>query len=323
MRWREYIGRVFRIVMFAGLLVLAYVYRQEISQSAADMARLDTSVILVLPLFVLWNYLASIGWRALHSVLARGSSPSAWRLSMIRLQAQALNLVLPLASVGGEVLRATMLSRHSSHVAGSTSAVVLDKIADSAAGVAFSLFGIMVGFASLRDGVLVVSVLGVLLLGLLAFLPLALLVFGKRIASSGSRVARALTPIVAEPRRVSRAFYKSLFWHLSERILTGVEIFVAMLAVGLQISPVDALFVSAVMTAYTLVFFFVPGQIGAAEAGVVSAFASLGLPGSLGLTVALVRRARQLLVIAAGAVLFMASKRRTSSDKSAHPKVSS
>jgi uncharacterized membrane protein YbhN (UPF0104 family) len=47
-------------------------------------------------------------------------------------------------------------------------------------------------------------------------------------------------------------------------------------------------------------FFFVPGQVGAIEAALAGLFTALGLPAAAGVLVALVRRARSLLVAAVG-----------------------
>ncbi len=295
--------------MAIAVLAGAYTYRTAIADAAFNLRGLSPIVLLVLPLYALWNYLASRGWRVLHQTLAPGAAPSAWKMSVVRLQAQALNLVLPLASIGGEFLRASALSRHSGQVAASGSAVVLDKIAEVAAGVAFSWLGIVVvGSAAMQNGATAAVVLSLLLIAMLGFLPLALGIFGHKIGNSKGRLARALDPIVKQPTKVSRAFYRATAWHFLERVLTGMEIYLIMLATGLGPSPMDALIVSATMTAYTLVFFFVPGQLGAAEAGVVSAFLGLGLSSTMGLTVAMVRRARQLLIIVIGAALFIASE---------------
>jgi uncharacterized membrane protein YbhN (UPF0104 family) len=288
--------------------VVAFFHREGIGRALLAFADLDLIVLLVLPLYVLWNWIAAVAWLDLHQMLTKGVAPSSWKLSLIRVQAQAVNLVVPLAGVGGEVVRATMLSRHSGQVAGTTSAVVLDKIADGAAGIVFAFVGVVIGYGQgAHSGLSVAALAGILLL-LIGGLPLLLRSHGGRLGRMIARHRSDLSPVIDSPGLVSRGFYRALAWHILERVLTAGEIYLAMLAVGIDVSVVDAVFVAAIMTAYSLIFFFIPGQVGAIEAGIVSAFVSLGLPATAGLTVALVRRARQLLTIAAGTILFLVGK---------------
>lgn len=299
-----------RVAVLCAVGVLAFSYRVEISQAFLELAELDLIVLLVLPLYVVWNWIASLAWLDLHKILTTGAPPSVWRLFIIRLQAQAVNLVVPSGSVGGEVVRVSLLSRHKSQLAGTTSAVVLDKIADGVSGVAFSLFGVLLALGHEVDRTLII-LLGVGLLGSVVGLPLVVRRMGSYLRQSDSKLATSLTPILDTPGLVSTGFYRALGWHILERVLNAGEIYLAMLAVGLDIGVVDAIFVAAVMTAYGLVFFFVPGQVGAHEAGVVAAFGTLGLPATTGLTVALVRRGRQLILIGVGTLVFFFCERKT------------
>lgn len=307
---KGWLGFVFRIALLCAVGVLAYLYREGIGLALAACMDLDPIVILVVPLFVLWNWIASFAWRDLHQMLTQGGAPSAWNLSLIRLQAQAVNLVVPLASVGGEVLRASTLSRRCGQLAGTTSAVVLDKLSDGAAGVAFALFGVLIGFGQGIDGdTASVVVLACMLIIFVGGLPLLLRGHGGLLGRLIARHRSSLAPLFDSPGLVSRTSYRALAWHLLERLLTAGEIYLAMVAAGIDAGVLDAVYIAAMMTAYSLVFFFIPGQVGAIEAGIVSAFISLGLPITAGLTVALVRRARQLVTISAGVLVFFVSER--------------
>ena len=52
-----------------------------------------------------------------------------------------------------------------------------------------------------------------------------------------------------------------------------------------------------------IAFAFIPGQFGALEGTYALVFAAIGLPAAVGLTVALVRRMRGLLVASVGVVM--------------------
>ena len=305
MTTRQILNLLFRGATLIAAGVLVFFYRDEFRLAIIELTKLDVIVFLVVPLFVVWNWVASFAWLELHARLTSGAPPSAWKLSLIRLQAQAINLLVPLASIGGEILRASILSRQTGQTAGTTSAVILDKIADTSAGILFALLGLLLALAyGVESSGTTAMVLAGMAVVSVILMPLALRRFAGILGRGESWFSRSLAPILETPGLISVGFYRALTWHLVERLLTAGEIYVAMLALGVSSGPVDAIFIAAVMTAYSLVFFFVPGQVGAIEAGIVSACASLGLPASTALTIALVRRARQVLMIAAGALAF-------------------
>jgi uncharacterized membrane protein YbhN (UPF0104 family) len=97
------------------------------------------------------------------------------------------------------------------------------------------------------------------------------------------------------------------------------ETYVVFRAVGASISIVDAAFVSAVLVIVSLTVFFVPGQLGASEAAVAASSAVIGLPASVGLSAALLRRARQLLVCVVGLVFLLMRKHSSRRLDSAKP----
>ena len=82
------------------------------------------------------------------------------------------------------------------------------------------------------------------------------------------------------------AFGLAMLWWLTVR------------ALGFAWSALDALVVEGSVKFITIAFFFVPGQLGASESVYTLLFSSMGLPGAVGLTMALVRRVRALVVAA-------------------------
>ena len=93
-----------------------------------------------------------------------------------------------------------------------------------------------------------------------------------------------------------------------ERLLAVGEISVVYHAVGAPISLIIAALISAVFVMVSFVIFFLPGQLGAAEAAAASVAAMLGIPAALGLSAALLRRARQLAVCVLGVSFILARR---------------
>ena len=89
------------------------------------------------------------------------------------------------------------------------------------------------------------------------------------------------------------------------------EIWVIAYGLGMELSFVQAAFSAAMLTGVTLVFFFIPGQAGAAEGGLALAFSLLGLPPTVGLSVGIVRRSRQITVYGIGLLILFCTEGRT------------
>lgn len=301
--------------MLAAVAVLAFIYRDQLLEAALELRGLHPVALLALPFFFVWNLAASIGW---HRVVAAAHPgrilPSSWQLSLIRIKAQTLNLLVPLGSIGGEVLRAADLSRRMGTGVRSTSTVVLDSLASTSAAIAFALAGLAIGatvysFDGPPPALLVV--IGGAVMALALALPFVVARLARRIRHRpNSRLGQLFELAKDEQGGLTRAVAASVGWHMAEKILTAGEIYVAIRALGIHASWLDALFVTAVMTGMTTLFFFIPAQVGAAELGVVSAFAAIGLAPVAGLSVALIRRARQIAVIATGATIWMLEGKR-------------
>ena len=83
--------------------------------------------------------------------------------------------------------------------------------------------------------------------------------------------------------------------------LLALEIWVVVRALGLHVAPAGLLVVEGGVKFIGVAFFFIPGQLGASEGVYALLLGAIGLPAAAGLTLALVRRFRALLV--AGAAL--------------------
>jgi len=135
----------------------------------------------------------------------------------------------------------------------------------------------------------------------------------------GQRRAAALLGVVEPIERVMVGFLHRRPARLAAVIgieavgqaLLASEIWLVMSVLGVPRSFATALLAEGAAKFIGTVFAFVPGQIGASEASYILIFRALGLPDAIGLTVALVRRLRALLVAAVSlGVVAMTSDRR-------------
>ncbi len=302
MRHLSVVRRIAPVVL---VVVLGVLFRHEIAAAAARLLHLSPIVLLVLPLFWLWNHVAAFGWRNLLAATAPGQAPeTATRLSLLRLQAQALNMAVPaLVGIGGGALRIGFTRRFG--IGQAAAAAILDDLAGTVAGLLFVALALALWPGRLMgvDHRLLAAIFAGG--GLVAWLAIVGLAPALAARLRPERALGKALRVLAEKRRsLVPAFAASVGWHLIERVITAGEIYLAMLALGLGggagAGIPQALFVHAVSVAVSLLLFFIPGQPGAAEAAIAAACASVGMDPATGLTVALIRRARQLAVIGLG-----------------------
>ena len=307
-RWK--IVRISAPFVLAALSVV--LLRRELPDAGRALRHARPVALLALPLFLVWNHLATLAWRAL--LRASGAAALPFRaLVRLRIEAQAVNQIVPAAGMAGEGMRAVRAAAPGD--LGATSlATVLDNVAGTMSGLVFAAgaLGLHLSARAGRTelGTLMATTVGALvLLGVITLLPFQL---GHRFVPRLSRegwARRLLAPFADRRLEMRRAFGEAVALRFLERIVSAGEVFVAFAAVGAPLSPSDAALVSAVFIVVSYTVFFLPGQLGAAEAAVTTVSVLLGVPAALGLSAALLRRARQLAVCAIG-VVSIALRRR-------------
>jgi hypothetical protein len=152
------------------------------------------------------------------------------------------------------------------------------------------VLGVVVAMAAFTLGFAVAAITGV---GLIA--PVVRGVGASRAAARIEPLEQVLVNFMhRQPRRLMQV----IGIELAGQLLLVIEILVTIRSLGFAFSSVDALIVEGAVKFISVAFFFVPGQLGASEGVYTLLFQSLGLPGAVGLTMALVRRVRALIVAA-------------------------
>jgi hypothetical protein len=163
--------------------------------------------------------------------------------------------------------------------------------------------GLLAGVAALTIGCAITAVTG---RGLIAssVQAIARRVAPRRADAAVARVRRVEGVLVAvlhdDPRRLAAMLAVELAGHL----LLAIEIMVTLDALGLHAGPGPALIIEGAVKWIGALFFFVPGQIGVSEGIYAILLPAVGLPAAAGVTIALVRRARALIVGGVGFLFF-------------------
>ncbi len=318
--------------LFAGLVLLAFV------ASRIDLAEVWARVVELGPLgalaaaavYFLAFLIDTASWQlALPSVRLNG----AWlyRLWKVRMVGEALNLVIPAGSLGGEPVKAVLLKRgHGIGYHEGAASLFIARTVNILALVAFAAVGLalMLGVEALPRSFVLAAGLGLLALGLgvagfyavqrwgaASFLARRLVAWRRRGGRRGGRLAGRLAgrlegflePIHAVDDRFEQFYLRrrlrfagALGLAFLNWLLGAAEIMVIMWFLGAPVSPSEAWLIEAVAQLVRAGIFFVPASLGVTEAAMVLVYDALTGRPSLGFAVALIRRARELVWIAWG-----------------------
>ncbi len=275
--------------------------------------------------------LASTGWKLLlvaafavpHLLLAT----AAWRLLFpsghaprftVALAAlwigTSVNVLLPVAGVGGEIVRARLLARWSSKTRDAIASVVVDKTVQVATLPLLALIGIAALFPALEDSRSVgAAIIGVALLAIV----IVLLVLVQRagafsfLASQAVRFARnrkwdGLVERASDLDGAIRSLYRpgriaaSCVLRLLSRLTLAGDVWLAARLLGHPITLVDAIALKSLAMVAGGIVFAVPAGLGIQEASFVVLGALIGLPPDAALATSLATRVREVVVSVPG-----------------------
>jgi putative membrane protein len=248
--------------------------------------------------------------RAWQALMPGAQRPSLAFFTWLVWVREAVNGLLPVARIGGELVSARLLIAHGQRVAPSVASLVVDMTISLASQFLFTLAGLaLMAFVTGELGAV-----GRILLGLLVTVPLvaALLVvqrvglfataarifralFGERWSDLVGNAARLDRAVAFSYRRGSRVL-RCLAWQLAGWAAGAGEIWLALRYLGHPVGVSTALILEALIQAVSSTAFLVPAAIGVQEGGFVLFGGLLGLDAEIALALALARRVRDIVV---------------------------
>jgi putative membrane protein len=269
--------------------------------------------------------LNAAAWAALLEKRRLGWAATLW----MRWIGEAVNSLLPAAQVGGDFARARLLTAGGVPASEATAAMVADVAIGAFTQVLFTfvgaaalllgaqsaasarthlrwlalVIGIGAGFAALLIAVARVGV-GRLLTALPLHLNGRL---AARLKIGGAAIDRSLRSIRSRPR----ALLASATWHLVAWLSQVGETWLVLRLLGRPVGWVAALAMESLAASARGAAFVVPGGIGVQEGALVAVGAAFGVPASAALALAVVKRARELLVGAPAIVAWAIAERHS------------
>lgn len=315
--------RLSLLLGIAGLaLATALVVGRGVGEVAGHLAAAGPALILVaLARFVpLW--LSAIGWRVLAPGAKRRST--LWFTWAVWVR-EAVNALLPVLRIGGEVVSVRMLAATGVSTAMAAAGLVVDITLSLLILTLFVASGLVVlalgggGDTSLLinltiglvvSGAVIVAFAAVQRAGLFGLAGKLLSFAGGDlhavVAGGAARLDRATRRLWSRRDRVLRSlFWQSLSW------LSGVgEMWVTLAVLGVDAGLREAFVLEALVLGVGNAAFVVPGALGVQEGGFLVIGAALGLSPEIAMAAALVRRSRDIVVYSPALILWASSEGR-------------
>jgi putative membrane protein len=297
-----------RIALTLGLVVMVVLVIREGAESIAGLLeQAGWLLLLLVPLHIVPLLLDVMGWRVL--IFERTRIRSLFLIAAIR---EAINRLLPVANVGGELVGIRLLARQGVSGTMATTSVIIEMLLNLVAQYLFLGLGLAV-LLRITGGV---RATGALLIAVAAPLPLLLLLLwllrsgtlfriveklGARMLDSNAERFGALSKLAqldTAIRRLASARKRlalATVWQLAGLIAGCSETWLALRWLGHPLSLAATLALESLTLAARSLIFVAPAGLGVQEASLVGVGHMLGLGSDAAIALSLAKRMREIL----------------------------
>jgi putative membrane protein len=302
------------LIGLAGLGVAIYLMvDQGFELILQTFAAAGWGVVVVSALHIPHMAVAGRGWQVLWP---RGRRPSLALFMWVLWVREAVNALLPVARIGGEVAALRLLTRAGMPMASSVGSLVVETTLSVATTFLFVLMGLAVlSWRVPEHGMFLQWALGLILSALVLAALVALQRFGafalasrlialfakdkfKQLMDSGKKLDRAVMAFYARPAKL----WGCTFWSFFGWWVGAFEFWVALQFLGHDARFSDGIVLEAMIMATGSAMFFVPASLGVQEGTLLIFGRMLGINDEVCLALALIRRSRDVLVMIPGLV---------------------
>jgi putative membrane protein len=223
----------------------------------------------------------------------------------------SVNFLLPVATVGGEFVKARILTLRAVRGVDAAASVVLDKTVQALSMLLWAVIGIVIltSVATLDDPTVMAAIIGatLLALGIGGFVVVQYAGALSTIARPAARVSsagkwRSLIEGAADLDVALRDLYRrpgaiiiSTLIRLAKRVLMGGEVWLVAWLLGYPIGLGEAVMLNSLAVALRSAAFAVPGGFGVQEGGYIMLGALIGLPPDVMLAISLATRLGEVI----------------------------
>jgi len=308
---------LFFVGLFALFLIVWQIGPERIYDAAAQLGPAALLVILI-PSAIMYT-VEAYGWKVTLGPSAKDIP--FWRVLAIKTAGEVVNLTTPAGYIGGEPVKAYLLTKHHVPMVEGLASVVIAKTTKTIAEVLFILLGITLAFWRVdSDGSLEQTVIAALVSVTLLLLVTSSLVYAQRkgfftwlleftrkiglkirFLEAREEQLRSLDRMILEYYRHNRrAVYSSTGLFFLSWMAEALEVYVIIWYLGGPALVLSAISINALSVFIKGGSFFIPGSLGAQDIGNFYLLKDFGYSDVAGLTFALLRRFRELVWIGTG-----------------------
>jgi putative membrane protein len=303
-------------------LCVALLVRAGLAEVVALVVSAGAAVFAVAAFHLVPLLADTLAWRRL---LPAGDRPRLHRLLGMRWIGESVNGLLPVAQVGGDIVRARLVGLAGAPAATAAASVVVGITAGVLTQVLFAMLGLGLLLAMPAPGVAA----GTLLIGLAtgalcvagfcavqrAGMVRILKAVSSRFIHSGAwqaRLARgrSLDAAIHALYRDRRGFAACCAWTMISWVAGAGEVWLALSVLGHPVGFVEALILESAGQAARGGFFFVPAGLGVQEGGLLVVGQWLGVPPEISLAMSVLKRIRELIFGVPGLVAWQVVEAR-------------
>lgn len=303
MRKILYVTSIAGLVLFISLIV-----HEGVPEILSALSVIGWGLVWVAAVRIIPITLDAFGW----SVLFREENkPSIPILIWARWIGESINTLLPVAQVGGNVVRAKLVIYHGVAKVKAGAIAVVDLTIGLSMQFIFAFMGVSLLLGQGKEESTVLAlVIGLIVgffilsafyltqrVGLFAFFVrfLQALIRSKEFISFvGS--AKTLDLKIAEIYRNHRDVVVCGFWRLLSWITKTTETWLALYFLGFPVTVQEALILESLCSVVRISAFAIPGALGVQEGGILIIGRFIGIGPEIALALALVKRVREILV---------------------------
>jgi len=317
MRIASYIGLVVGLAIFIGLLVW---------QGLADLVGLLLSTgwtLLLVP--AIWFPTVLLNARCWQILFVPPHGPTFSQAFQAQWMGRAVNTLLPVASIGGEIVKARALILWGVDAKHASASAVVDKTVQALTVIFWGVIGIcLLASMSLNDELALSAALGLSLLGagIAGFLVVQRAGMFRMMVRSAHKLtgAKLVEELFGTAEQVD-VFVRNLYrdwprvlraslWRLAALILQTGEVWLAATLLGFPIGIVEALMLKSLSSTLSDAAFVVPNSYGIQEGAFIVLGALVGLGPDAALAISLAIRLREILIDVPGLLIWQHSEGR-------------
>jgi putative membrane protein len=307
----------FYLTLLAGLVILTVLIAwQGFGEVTGALATAGWGLLVVTAFHLIPMLVNTVAWRHLFQPENRLSTR---KLLIARWVGESVNSLLPVAQVGGELVKARWIMPHgiAGRIAGAS--VVVDLTVTVLTQIIFTVIGLMLLILHLgRNDIIIPIVTGVIIISLLLagfyiaqrkgmFEKAAYLVekiAGGREWLNVSGGAATLDKAIHDMYRHRGLLAAASTWRLLGWMLGTGEVWLIMYCLGAPVTLMEALLLESLGQAVRAAGFIIPASLGVQEGGFLLLGTALGIPPHTALALSLGKRVRELLLGLPGLALW-------------------